>query len=71
MQHIVVISCQYTGTRVKKSWISRPLKTGPMGFLETLVRNYHSTLHNIPEEHRSYHHCVMNRVVCAFLESTI
>jgi len=26
---------------------------GPIGFLETSVRNYHHTLRNIPEERRS------------------
>jgi hypothetical protein len=29
------------------------LKIGRIGFPETLVQNYHSTLRNIPEEHRS------------------
>jgi hypothetical protein len=32
------------------SW---PLKTGPIGCPETLVKNYHSRLCNIPEQHRS------------------
>jgi len=34
----------------KYSWIFWPLKTGPIGFPEMSVRNYHCTLHNIPEE---------------------
>ena len=34
------------------SWISRPLKQGPIGFPETSVRNYHYTLRNIAEERR-------------------
>ena len=29
------------------------LKTGPIGYLESSVQNYHSTLCNIPEERRS------------------
>jgi len=71
MQHITVIPCQRIGSRVKKPWISSPLKMGPMGCPETLLRNYNCTLHNIPEEHRSYHHHVMNLVFCACLENTI
>jgi hypothetical protein len=35
------------------SWISWPLKMGPIGCPETSVRNYHSTLRIIPEERRS------------------
>ena len=35
------------------SWISLPLKMGPIGCPETSVRNYHYTLRNIPEECRS------------------
>jgi hypothetical protein len=31
----------------RKAW---PLKIGPIGCPEASVRNYHSTLHNIPEE---------------------
>ena len=34
-------------------WISWLLKMGPIGCPETSVRNYHSTLRNIPEERRS------------------
>ena len=34
-------------------WISLPLKTGPIGCPETSVRNYHSTLRNIPEDRSS------------------
>jgi hypothetical protein len=36
------------------SWTSLPLKVGPIGCPETSVKDYHSTLHNIPEEGRSY-----------------
>jgi hypothetical protein len=49
-------------SRVKKwkksfySWISWPLKMGPIGCHETSVKDYHSTLRNIPEEHRSHLH---------------
>jgi len=35
-------------------WISSPLKMGPIGCPKTLVRNCHSTLHNISEEWRSH-----------------
>jgi hypothetical protein len=31
-------------------WFSLPLKTGQLGCAETLVRNYHYTLRNIPED---------------------
>jgi hypothetical protein len=34
------------------SWISLPLKMGPIGCPETSVRDYHYTLRNIPEESR-------------------
>jgi len=37
-------------SRVKKPKISLLLMMGPKGCQETLVRNYHSTLLNIPEE---------------------
>ena len=36
------------------SWISWPVKLGPIGCLETSVINYHSTLRNTQEERRSY-----------------
>jgi len=71
MQHIVVILCRRIRTRVKKSWISRPLKMGLMGCPEMLLRNYHSRLHNIPEEHKSYHHHVIIVVFFVCLENTI
>ena len=38
------------------SWTSWPYKTEPIGSPETSVRNYHSTLRNIPEERRSHIH---------------
>jgi hypothetical protein len=38
------------------SWISWPLKMGPIGCPETSVQKYNSTLRNIPEEHRSHLH---------------
>jgi hypothetical protein len=38
------------------SWTFWPLKMGPIGCPETSVQNYHSTLHNIPEERRSHLH---------------
>ena len=34
----------------------RPLRMRPIGCLETSVRNYHSTLRKVPEEHRSHLH---------------
>jgi hypothetical protein len=44
-------------SRVKKSKkTSLPLKMEPIGCPETLVQNYHSTLRNIPEEHRCHLH---------------
>ena len=33
---------------------SRVLKVGPIGRLDRSVRNYHSTLHNNPEDSRSH-----------------
>jgi hypothetical protein len=53
---MVVTSYRRFGTthrshlRGSTSWISRALKMGPMGCPETSLRNYHSTLRNIPEE---------------------
>ena len=43
-------------SRIKKPKISLPLKMGPIGCQEMLVRNYPSTLLNIPEEHWSHLH---------------
>lgn len=40
-----------------QSEIPWPLKTGSISCSETLVRNYHSALCNIPEERRSQLHC--------------
>lgn len=34
------------------SWFSWPLKTGPIGFHETSVRNYHYNLRKTPEKSR-------------------
>jgi hypothetical protein len=51
----MVILYRRFGTR-SPSWISRTLKMGPIGFPETSVQNYHSTLRNIPEERRSNLH---------------
>jgi hypothetical protein len=36
------------------SW---PLKMGPIHCPEMQVNNYHTLLHNAPEEHRSHQHC--------------
>jgi hypothetical protein len=38
--------------RKLSSWTSRPLKMGPIGYPETSVQSYHSTLRNIPDERR-------------------
>ena len=35
-----------------RPWTSRSLKIGPIGCPETSLRNYHSTLRNIPENRR-------------------
>jgi hypothetical protein len=43
-------------SRRPSSCISWPLQMGPIGRPETSVRNYHSTLCNIPEEHWSHLH---------------
>jgi hypothetical protein len=43
----------FKGQSKKTSWTSWLLKKGPVGSFETSVQNYHSTLHNIPEECRS------------------
>jgi hypothetical protein len=46
---------------------SRVKKMGPIGCLETSVQNYHSALHNIPEERRSHSHhggSLKSRMVC-------
>jgi hypothetical protein len=40
-------------SRVKTSKTSWPLKMGPIGTPETSVKDYHSTLPNIPEQCRS------------------
>jgi len=44
---VLIISYQCVGG-------SCPLKMGPIGFPEMLVRNDHYSLRNNPEEHRSY-----------------
>jgi len=41
------------GQEIPSSWISWPLKLGPIGCPETSVRNYHHTLRKITEERRS------------------
>jgi hypothetical protein len=38
------------------SWTSRPLKMGPICRPETSIKDYYSTLRNIPEERRSHQH---------------
>ena len=58
--------CQ--GSKKKTSWISFPLKMGPIDYPETSVRNYHCTLSNNPEEHSSLYNVVsfiLNRNRCA------
>ena len=42
------------------SWTAWPLKTGPIGCLETLARNYRSTLRVIPKERRSHYTLLFN-----------
>jgi hypothetical protein len=42
---------------ILRSWTSWPLKMGSIDCLETSVQNYHSTLRNIPAEHRSHLQC--------------
>jgi hypothetical protein len=39
------------------SWISWPLKMGPIGFPETSVRNYHYTLRKTPQKPRFHPLC--------------
>ena len=60
MQRRVVSLCRRFGTicgsHLQESSWTWPLKTEPIGCPETSVRNYHSTLRNIPEEHRSHIH---------------
>ena len=44
-------------SRLKQaSYTYWPLKMGPIGFPETSVKDYNSTLRNIPEEWRSHQH---------------
>jgi hypothetical protein len=38
------------------SWTSWPFKMGPIRCPETSVKSYHTTIRNIPEEHRSHQH---------------
>ena len=56
-QRWVVVLYRRFGTNylshLQGSWTSWPLKMGPIGFPETSVQNYHSTLCNIPEARRS------------------
>jgi hypothetical protein len=40
--------------KVKSSWTCGPLKVGLIRFSETSVKDYHSMLHNTPEEHISH-----------------
>jgi hypothetical protein len=65
-QHIVVIPCQPFGTTYRSyfqgsrnprkisSWISWPLKMGPIGCPETSTRNYDNTLRHNSEERGSH-----------------
>jgi hypothetical protein len=61
-QHIVVIPCQLIGPIFKGqeiqeeiySWISCPLKMGPIGCPETSARNYGNTLRHNSEERGSH-----------------
>lgn len=55
-------------------WLSTAwlLKVGPIGFLEMVVANYKSVLHNIPEEHR-FHYALVeawNHTVTNALEGS-
>jgi hypothetical protein len=44
-----------SSSRVRKSWTFSPWnKMGPIRYPETSVKDYHSTLRIIPEEHRSH-----------------
>ena len=39
------------------SWTAWPLRIGRLGWTETSVRNYHSTLRRVPKERSSNSHC--------------
>ena len=41
---------QRRGQAIKHSWTAWPLKMGPIGWPETSVSNYRSTLHSMPEK---------------------
>jgi hypothetical protein len=59
-QRRVVIPYRRLGTNYRSERTSWPLNMGPICCPETSVRNYHSTLRNIPEECRSLELCVWN-----------
>jgi hypothetical protein len=42
------------GSHLQRSRRTWPLKMGPIGCPQTLVQNYHSTLHNIAQERRCH-----------------
>jgi hypothetical protein len=50
-QRIVSIPYRRFGTTYRSH--HDPWRWDPIGCIETSVRNYHYTLHNVPEEHRS------------------
>jgi hypothetical protein len=49
------------------SWILWLLKMGPLCCPETSVRSYYYALWNIPEECRSYPHCILGECTCTFI----
>jgi hypothetical protein len=44
--------------RRKETWISWPLKMGPIRFSETSVKDCHSTLRNLQDKRKCYQHCL-------------
>ena len=58
MQHWLVVSYLCFGTTYRSHLQGSRLKTEPIGWPETSVTNYQSTLHNTKEEQRS-HDCVV------------
>jgi hypothetical protein len=59
-QRRVAILYRRFGTKYRShlqgSWTSRALKIGPTRCPETTVKDYHSTLRNIPKERRCHQH---------------
>jgi hypothetical protein len=52
MQRRLAVNTDVSGQPIGSSWTALPLKMGRMGYPETSVTNYQSTMRKVPEEQR-------------------